>query len=137
MAIQAFKLGALAQDSVANIKCIVASPSATSNYMTFETPVGTDYQVTAGKTFYVTKVIWQPGTAGDNFILGYGDDGVANGAAAPTNWIQMTGILKPQLQSANVGEYDIIVPILASKFPCAKSIAGSQSITIFGIEVTN
>ena len=138
MVVQAYKLGALGQDSVAGIKSAVAFVNgATPHYMTFESPVGTDYQVTAGKTFYITKMDMRGRGASDNLnlVIGYGDNGVASGTSAPTNWVELTGVYYVSSSIFVTTEYDVIVVIPAQKYPCAKNLVGTADVTIYGIEV--
>ena len=126
--IQAFRLGAVGQDSLVGVQTLVATPSA-SNYMTFESPVGTDYQVPAGYTFYVTQIIAD--IVGEP-IIGYGDDGVADAGNAPTNWKALTSRL-------GVGIYNIVLKIPAEKYPCC--LEGGTSVrtfvTITGVEIAD
>ena len=134
MAIQAFRLGSVGQDSITNVKVMAAHPLSTDYYMTFEYPIGTDFVVTAGYTLYMTKIIFYPDGAGVGPIIGYGDNGVASGAAAPTNWVQITQAI-PGLATGQ--EYDIFVPIPAGKYPCMKNFAGVTRATIYGVEIAN
>lgn len=133
--IQAWRLGSVGQDSVANTKCLSVSIATTAHYMTFESPMGTDYQVTAGHTLYITKVFVQGTAAGYGPSFGYGDNGVADGVAAPTNWVQLTRIFAIQ-DSAKTWDWDVIIAIPAGKYPCALSL-GVFSCTVFGVEVEN
>lgn len=137
--IQAFRLGSVGQDSLDNVKTIHAAVNVINNYMTFEFPIGTDYQVTAGYTCYLSKVLFRSSTTGDAFVLGYGDTAVALGAAAPTNFVQVTEVFA----SANDTElfnFDIIVPIPAGKYPCMKSFAATPQmvrVQLYGVEIVN
>ena len=83
--VRAYKLGALAQDGLDGIITIACRPGASAHYMTFETTSGTDYQVSAGSAFYITKFDMTSTGAAPDVAIGYGDNGVADGASAPTN----------------------------------------------------
>jgi len=140
----AIKVGSLVQNGVTGLVSLSAYLTAAARYETFESNRGgtglgggTDYQVTAGKTLYITKIIYfSPVANCEGFIIGYGDDGVAEGAAAPTNPVGLTpmyglsSIVARQLNEVNVF---LIVP--AQKFPYAYSIANVSSIIIEGYEV--
>ena len=72
--IQAFKLGSVGQDTLTNVKYASAKATEDNGYMTLEKPVGTDYQVTAGYTLNITRVLFANESAGAGFEIGYGDD---------------------------------------------------------------
>lgn len=132
--IQAFKLGAVGQDSVTNTKVMCAYSTDDVRYMTLESPVGTDYVVTAGYTLYMTFVIPNPSTAGHGIVVGYGNDGVADGTSAPTGWVQLT----ERLYGSNTGVgWQVLIPIPAGKYPCIKAVGGACRATIFGLEIAN
>ena len=132
-AIQAFKLGSIGQNSIDNVKLMVSSATSENNYMTFESPVGTDYSVPAGYTLYMSKIVIRS-AAGGGYYLGYGDNGVANGVAAPTNWVQLTG----SYSVANYGEFDTFIAIPTGKYPCAKAAhVYGVSVTAIGVEIAN
>lgn len=128
-----FRLGSLAQDAVTGIKIIFATP-ANAQFMTLETPVGIDYQVPAGKTFYITQAYTEIGGANGSFLVGYGDDGVPSQAGAPTNWKQMTTLL--YIDKANVSyPFNLFVPIPAGKYPTLLASGGVGHINIVGVEL--
>jgi len=113
-----------------------------NTFMTFESPVGTDYDVPASKKLRVYKVIWQGAVVATYLSLGYGDDGVADGTSAPTNIVRQIGsgnsgsalavfvINQPEKES-------ISLDIPAGKFPVANknNTNGIFSATLFGVEV--
>ena len=138
MTIQAFRLGSVGQDTINNVKTGHATSGTNNNYMTFEFPIGTDYQVTAGYTFLITKILFRHSGTGAAFYLGYGDTGVADGASAPTNFVQVTQLFAAA-NNLELFEYDIFVPIPAGKYPCIKCAAASGTVyvQIYGIEVAN
>ena len=135
MAIQAFRVGAGGTDTPSDVKTGFVLVASASNYMTFESPIGTDVVVTAGKTLYITK-LRAIQSIGDNWGIGYGDDGVAAGAAAPTNFVSLVTNLE-----ANVvdHEFEMIIKIPTGKYPCILTQAGAADVKVYmeGIEVTN
>jgi len=130
----AFRLGSLAQDAVTGIKSLCALVTASSRYMSLESPVGTDYQVPAGKTFYITKMHYSGVDASIGFVIGYGDTGVADGAAAPTNPVQLTQMHRGA--SAFI-EYsaDVFLAIPAAKYPYIQWQSGYILLNVEGLEV--
>src|SRR3990167_4433219 len=122
MAVIAYKLGALGQDSVSGIKNLAGTVSG-SNYMTLETPVGTDYQVPAGKTFYITKLdLTRLSGNGAQVKIGYGDSGVAHGTVSPTKYVALTSTYHIGGSATQTLAFEIIIPIPAQKYPCIYSI---------------
>ena len=118
-------------------KSAVANPTAGNNYMTFESPSGTDFQVTTSKTLKITRVIMM-GVANNMAIIGYGDDGVANGAGAPTNPIYVIGDADTSplmVTTANqTYAFDLYAEIPAQKYPFVRVDQGAGNIYIIGIE---
>ena len=115
-------------DTVANAIILSAAPTTTGNYMSFEYPSGTDYAVTAGKTLIICRLMLC-GTVNDKFSLGYGDNGKADGADAPTNAV----IIVPAswtLGTVNVMNYiDCMIKIPAGKYPYIRhNGAGASTI---------
>ena len=129
----AFKIGSLVQDSVAGLKALAAFATAT-NYMTLEIPVGTDYQVPVGKTFYITKVSYSVSTANEHVIIGYGDTGIPDQAAPPTNYVALTAYLQAPA-AYTIYERDLFLAIPAQKYPCVKAGTAGLYALIHGIEV--
>lgn len=135
MATRIFKLGSSNTDTVADIVRGISSATTAANYMTFEHPIGTDLQVTAGKTLHITRIIIRTDTASGGFSIGYGDDGVADGAAAPTTPIHLTGIFS-LISAQETKTFDVYIPIPAEKFPFARSNATHIGMCIIeGIEL--
>ena len=61
-----------------------------NSYDSFESPRGTDYQVPAGQTIYITNLLGfphSPASTSEHFHIGYGDTAVNDSVAAPTNAI--------------------------------------------------
>ncbi len=132
---QVFTLGGGVNDVITEGKSLVALATVASRYSTLETEVGTDYTVAAGKQFYVTKFRYQSTAASNAFHLGYGDDGVQNSAAAPTNFVQLThDFLSLVSNVAILDNVFFIIP--AGKLPAAFFTGTSTHIlTLFGFEV--
>ena len=138
--VRAYRLGSVAQDSLTGVEVLASAPDG-GHYMTFETPVGTDYVVPASTTFYITKMDLKARTIaeGVSVEIGYGDDGVASGAAAPTNYVAMTGSYTTKDADSTL-QFNILVPIPTGKYPCARSTAGASNdaeVTVYGIEVAD
>ena len=138
MAIRAYKFGSMATDTITDVRMMACAPSTADNYMTCEYPVGTDAQVTAGKTFYITKLDYSHAVGDGAFVIGYGNDGVADGAAAPTSWVQLTSWYSTATANLQVS-LPVWIPIPATKYPCVLNIngAGLLHITIYGVEITD
>jgi hypothetical protein len=134
MTIQAFRLGAVGQDSVVNTK-VMCARAGSSEYQTFESPVGTDYQVTNGYTLYITKIVISTSGSICTGSIGYGDDGVGAGGTPPTNWKQLTTSIISN--ASNSTQYDVIIPIPSQKYPCVLIETNGGSVTIFGVEIAD
>tara|TARA_Y100000310_G_scaffold317685_1_gene370847 strand:+ start:24975 stop:25307 length:333 start_codon:yes stop_codon:yes gene_type:complete len=98
---------------------------------------GTDYQVPAGRTFTIAKIIYRGENAGADFMIGYGDDAVANGVAAPTNPVGLTAdgvFAAPTAHTTYSVDVYLVVP--AEKYPYVK-VSGTTwcNIIALGYEV--
>lgn len=130
----AFKIGSVAQDGKDDIKTMLFDCSV-NNHDTLEQPLGTDFVVTAGHTFVITKMHVYGTAGGTRIEIGYGDDGVDDGAE-PTNWVEMTGHFL--LETANKQyDYDLFIPIPAGKYPAIGCITGNIEGQISGIEIAD
>jgi len=127
MATRVFKLGAAATDTPGDLVAIISTPGASSKYMTAEAPLGTDYSVPASKTLYITRIGILVDGAGNAAYFGYGDDGVASGAAAPTNWKQLSNKLSSDL-AGRVVYHDVAFTVPTGKFPCFLSDASGNTV---------
>lgn len=137
MAIRNYRVGSAVTDTPGDIKSGHAGPSS-SQYMTFESVNGTDYQVATGKTLYITKLIIEVGTAGARVAIGYGDDGVPSQVGAPTNAVLITQGTSPYTVEAlsRTQEFDVFFSIPATKYPFAKMDGGGAArVSFFGIEI--
>lgn len=134
MSTKGYRIGSLAQDDETGIKFITANALAAGHYCTLEFPVGTDYQVPAGKTFYITKILYSAHVAGGGVLLGYGDDGVASGVAAPTNPVRLTALIMARLADEEYNS-DLFIPVPAEKYPFIFTFGSDVWAKIQGIEV--
>jgi len=135
--VRAYKLGAVGTSDVSEVRCLSCYVAAQSHYMTLETPVGTDYVVPADHTFYITKIFYIGGADGTSILVGYGNDGVASGAAAPTTPVQLTQKLGYYTTATGEVEKEVAIPIPAGKYPYIQSVTSSVYVNIFGVEVAN
>jgi len=131
----AYGVGGGSTDVVANLKVILAEGTAANNYATFHSPLGTPHEVGAGKILVITMLHVIIYNAAHGFRIGYGDDSVADGAAAPTNWVQQTQNYVLAVAN-NLYKIPTHIPILAGKFPCMRAYVGKCTITAYGIEAT-
>lgn len=130
------RVGTIGSDTIGEARSMTAQATGGVNYMTLESIVGTDYQVPSGKTFYITKLILAPTSTASKCRLGYGDTGVANGAAAPTNAVDLTNSSQFSCTDNTTVVYDnLFFAIPSLKYPYVKSDQQSATVTIFGIEV--
>ena len=137
MATRLYKAGSAATDTPGDVIQLAVNLTE-SQYMTAEAPVGTDYPVTAGKTLYITKLIWKSDGAGATFGIGYGDDGVAAGASAPTTPVNRTSSLVFACAAADTTySEDVFIPIPAEKYPYiyTSGTAGRTQVVLLCLEV--
>lgn len=133
MAKRLYKLGALAQDHRTGLKTIFAA-AAKDKFSTLEQPLGTDYQVGANKSFYISSIIFYGDTAKTILRVLYGDDGVNESAVPPTNPVYIT----PFYQAPVVGEdhhHEILVEAPTGKYICIEAQVGAGVCEVQGIEI--
>ena len=128
-----YKLGYQVTDTVTGCKGVIATAGA-AKYQTMAFPGGTDYQVTAGKTFYGTYIIAQGSAGATYIILSYGDDVVTNSDTAPTNNIVVCERLSLVTTSTQY-LFPIFIAVPAEKYPCIYAGTGSTYAHILGKEV--
>ena len=116
--------------------------SGANTFMSFESPVGTDYTVPANKKLELFKLQWQGAVTATYLTFGYGDDGVANGTSAPTALVRQIG-------SGNTGsplvvdvvarlyEASVYASVPADKIPMVNknNTNGLFSVQAYGVEV--
>jgi len=131
MVTTAFRVGSLGQDAVTGIKCLYSFPA--SSYYDCVKIASVNYQVTAGKTLYITKLMLTVSVTASYLIIGYGDNAIDNAVTVPTNWKVMTSRL-PLVLADQIQSFDVFIPIPATKYAHVYTSAGG-SATIFGIEL--
>jgi len=134
MAVRVFKLGSSVTDTPADILRGSIGISVVNNYQTPLDSDGNDLQVSAGKTFHITRLWWNSVTATAQFAIGYGDD-ASVGGAAPTNPVVSADNFIHNVAN-EIKVLDILIKIPATKFPVIQSLtAGALVVQIEGIEV--
>jgi len=132
MTIKGFRIGSLVQDTDAGIKGLWASQTG-GNYCTFQSPVGTYYQVPTGKKFIITKIIYHGEGAGVCILIGYGDNAV-NGGSPPTNYVYLSKDIRGVTAWL---EYtiDCYFEVPAGKYPFYKAESQNSVVHGFGVEI--
>lgn len=134
--IQAFRLGSVGQDSVARTKCLTAQVAGADHYMTFD-QAGVDYFAPSGYTFYITQIVVTGGNAnGGAKTIGHGTDGVAAGAAAPSNPVTLTNKFTISTSGDSVA-FSVHIPVPDGKYPYMQGVGSGDSIVVFGVEVAD
>jgi hypothetical protein len=136
-----YPLNAVGAYAGAPITAYAATSGGAGRYMSFETPAGTDYVVPVGKSLVITRLTYTGAAIGDRIVIGYGDDAVPNGAAAPTTPISLIGSAGATPTSSLVVEapnivHDIAVylSIPAGKYPFVQASGTSSSVQFIGVE---
>lgn len=125
MANRNYRVGFIITDTPGDVKWFYASPTALNNYDVFKS-AGATYQVTAGKTLYIGRLILATDTASTFFRIYYGDDAISNAAGPPTNEKQLTNQLDSPTANASKS-HDILLTIPASKYGHFKSLTASAT----------
>jgi len=135
MSIRAFRTGFQTTDTGADVITLYSDGACTLNQFTTMKRNGAAYQVTAGKTLYIGKLILSANGANAGAQFVYGDNAVANSASAPTNSVTISA---PILNAtANVAvAYDVSFIIPATKYMTyIACVASGPFLTMFGIEI--
>jgi len=123
-------------------KVLNVALSGTNTYMTFESPVTTDYSVPTGKKFEAYRLGFYGAAADISFTLASGSNGVANGTTEPSDFIRYIG-------SGTTGSYiinevanrlysePIYISVAADLFPAVQVSATNalKSATLYGVEI--
>ena len=126
-----YKAGGVKSDTPVGFRLAFAIVSGTTRVI-MKDETGADFQVTAGKTFYIGFIHWM-GFGGVNIILRYDDDG------AGTNERQIVWL--PKLLMSPEGVFydrtiDCVIGVAAGKYLTASAdVAGSGIVIVNGQEV--
>lgn len=155
MSTQTYKSGAFATDTVSDIISLWTGISA-GNYSTFRkvgvgafppvTTSGSGYQITAGKTFRITRILFASNGIAFNygrFSLLYGDSDIGfASAAAPVNPIALFGspggawtfsspIFNSTGENGMYSDLQIVIPSPSGKYICAYGNTGGDSLAVY------
>lgn len=143
-----WKLGTLERVELGTPIVLVAdvvNGAAESRYSALRVPgAAAGYQVTAGRTLWLTKVTLSTEQVNVRWMLGSGtadagDSQVAAPAGAVSEDSRADGVPNhlPVLVSQQVYSYDILVSIAAARFPFVRGITASTNVRILalGVEV--
>jgi hypothetical protein len=101
---------------------------ASNNNPVLQEPAGTQYQVSAGKTFYLTMIYIGTQSATGAQEIGYADD-----AAGATNYKTMFAL--PLVAQSSIGPINVLVTAPATKYLVLKSTGtGSTYVSFQGFE---
>lgn len=125
-----------ASDQAAVRQPISATSGATGGrYDSLDHPLGTDYVVTAARTFWVYGIVTSSDAAAITVTYGYGDTHVENSAAAPTNAVTLGEFYLPA--GGGLERVPVTVSVPAGKYPWAQ-VTGPANwpsrVTMVGVE---
>jgi len=133
MAKRLYKLGSLAQDTSTGLK-VVFKTVLKDDFDTLQYPLGTNYQVPEGKTFYITSVFYEGDVAKTIMRLLYGDDVVTASATPPTNPVYISPFYKAAVSDVhNHHETYLMVPEF--KYPAVEMQTGNGVVEVQGLEI--
>lgn len=124
-------LGSIAIDTFEGVKTI-HSDSAKDTYSSFESPLGTYYQIPAGKIFHVGGALYSGDAVKTTICLGYGDDTVNDSVTPPTNNIELIHQIPVEVADRFYDvKFYIYVP--AGKYPYIHCTDGAGSMLLLGV----
>lgn len=101
---------------------------AAAPYLTFHSTLsgtgtgsaGTDYSVPAGKQLIIGVIAMASSVATQSIVIGYGNNGVAEGVTAPTNAVGLNGQRTFMAVATNTTyQWTVTLKVPAGKFPYA------------------
>lgn len=123
----------------------VVNGAAESRYAALRVPgAAAGYQVTAGRTLRLTKLVLSASVVNATWLLGSGtadagDSQVAAPAGAAAEDARADGVGNVHVAQAAlaVSEYNILVSIAAGRFPFARNLLASSTlrVLVLGVEV--
>ena len=126
-------IGSMALDSYEDVKNLYGVGNA-DRYTSYQNPVGTYYQVPTGKKLVITGLCYCGSSIAARCSIGYGDDTKDNDAAAPTNFIDVSGEFTSYI-AYKFEKIEILIEIPALKYPCMKILGDTVRCRILGVEV--
>lgn len=135
MALGIIRAGKAVFTAVTDPFYLYAKGTTAGNYDSFKVN-GTAYQVTAGKTLYISKYMYAS-TALSQIFIGYADTSIADAAGPPTNPVQKTADFFCAVINVNYEIEGFWISIPASKFPMIRVVAvgGAINVGIMAYEV--
>jgi len=133
MAKRLYKLGSLAQDTRTGLKTIFKAVLK-DDFDTLQFPLGTNYQVPAGKTFYISAIIFVGDTDKTIMRVLYGDDVVTASATPPTNAVYVTPFYKAPVMDID-HHHETLIEIPSLKYPAVEFQTGNGTVEIQGLEI--
>ena len=110
-----------------------------SEWASLEAPVGTDYQVPAGQTFTITRIVWSAPATGSTVVIGHANAGQVSTGSEPSDagyLIGSSGDDTP-LRNADANvflEVDVFAEVPAGRFPFIRTSIADTSVSVFGVE---
>ena len=126
------ELGTFAIDDFTGVKYISALGDP-GKYNTFVFPVGTPYQVEAGKTLRIGKLQFSSDTGPSALSIGYGDTVVVDSVAPPVNAVYPDGWFSVEV-AYRFCECKVYFIIPAGKYPFMYSLGGVINCHLLGNE---
>jgi len=133
MATTVYKLGGVRQDAITGLKTLFAIVTA-NNFSSFQSVTGTFYIVPAGKTFYVTHIMFHNSSAAKNFSVGHADTQVSNSVAGGANTVSVSAPMI-NLAANTMYERDVFYIIPAAKYVELYTNVNDGLMEIQGIEI--
>lgn len=131
MATEFFKSG-FATDTITDVICLWARFSTSGNVSTYRRSGATSgYQVTSGKTFYITKIIVACDAASENYAIpiGYADNDVGmNTTTARTNPVAVLGDPEQTTLASGAGGVVINPTVNSNQMPAVNAAFSSVVI---------
>lgn len=129
------RIGSIGIDDITKAIALSCIP-AINNYDCMESPVGTNYQVPAGKTLYISEIKFTGDAIGCRIQVSYGTDAIDDAAGPPANNVLLC---QPHVVNAvdDTATYPVLYAIPALKYPHCLAGGGGIRVNLKGILVTD
>lgn len=128
-----YKLGLLAQDTSSGLKSL-STIADEPKYSTLQLPYLTDYQVPAGKQFFITQLQLVSGIAGGLIVMCYADTGVQQSVSPGENNVVIWRSIV--LQEANkIYPVELFFPVPSGKYIAIRATGGRGYAFVSGVEI--